>query len=892
MATIYLSSTYEDLKDYRRVVYEALRKSGYQVIAMEDYVATDQRPVDKCLKDVERADLYIGLFAFRYGYVPPSHHDNPQGLSITELEFRHAGQLKKPRLTFLADQKAAGFPQQFVDAFTGDGENGQQIKRLREYLQTETTRSLFSETHQLASLVQAAVATRLANTDKQDSATAPQPPTPLAVSWDIEKDGSPYPGLMRFTRKYALVFFGRDAEICDILDRFRLPEGRFLIISGASGTGKSSLVDAGVLPRIEMAGTTGNETYRCVRMAPSQGRDPFDALMRPLHGYAEQAGMDAYTVSEQLLRHPDYLPQCLQEIVSKCLKTGEFVLFLDQMEELFTVCDRSQAHGFLAALYRAAHEARFRVIATIRSDFLHHCHEQADLLRILNGRGHIALGPIDAGSIREMILKPAQCAGLSLSEKLIRRLTGEAGHELGSLPLLAFALQQLFDKRKGMELTKQAYDDMGGLVGAIGLQVDEVMAELGEEVRGAFDTVFSALVHLERSRPPTKKRVPLTVFNADKASTQLIDALTGSECRILVKSGNEQDTVVEVAHEKLFTAWPKLKHWIDGSGDALRLIDYAEEAARRWHDLGGHLRELWWHERAQPIQQALLRFNKTPSPDLETLLRPQRMLFERLNDETLSHQDCLLIGQKLAEFGDPRPGVGLRQDGLPDIVWIDIPGGRIKLEGVDHAFEVRPFRMAKYLVTNAQFEAFIKAEDGYKNEEWWNGIKRSEEASIASWQEANAPRETVSWYEAVAFCHWLSAKTGTSVRLPTEWEWQQAATGGDPTCEYPWGEWDAARCNSDKSRLNRTTAVGMYPRGATSLGVMDMAGNVWEWCLNTYEHPEAPESLRIDELDTRRVLHGGSWGSTPGALRVSARVGGGADGRANDIGFRLAQDLL
>jgi hypothetical protein len=319
------------------------------------------------------------------------------------------------------------------------------------------------------------------------------------------------------------------------------------------------------VPRIEMTGITGDHPYQCVRMTPSQGGHPFDALMRPLHGYAEQAGMDAYTVSEQLLRQPDHLPQCLQEIVSKCLKTGEFVLFLDQMEELFTVCDRSHAHGFLAALYRATHEARFRVIATTRSDFLHYCHEQADLLRILNGRGHIGLGPIDAGSIREMILKPAQCAGLSLSEKLIRRLTGEAGHELGSLPLLAFALQQLFDKREGEELTEQAYDDMGGLVGAIGQQVDQVMAELGEEVRGAFDTVFAALVHLERECPPTKKRVPLTVFNADKASTQLIDALTGSECRILVKSGNEQDTVVEVAHEKLFTAWPKLKDWIGNS---------------------------------------------------------------------------------------------------------------------------------------------------------------------------------------------------------------------------------------------------------------------------------------------------------------------------------------
>ena len=120
------------------------------------------------------------------------------------------------------------------------------------------------------------------------------------------------------------------------------------------------------------------------------------------------------------------------------------------------------------------------------------------------------------------------------------------------------------------------------------------------------------------------------------------------------------------------------------------------------------------------------------------------------------------------EFGDTRPGVGLRSDGLPDIVWIDIPGGQIKLENIDHVFEVKPFRMAKYLVTNAQFDAFIKAEDGYRNEEWWNGMERSKEVSAASWQEANSPRETVSWFEAVAFCRWLSQRTGSKIRLPTE----------------------------------------------------------------------------------------------------------------------------
>ena len=135
MATIYLSSTYEDLKEYRRVVFDALRKSGYNVIAMEDYVATDQRPVDKCLKGVAEADIYIGIFAFRYGYVPPVRHNNRRQLSITELEFRHAEQLKKHCLSFVVDDSTS-WPPKFMDAHTLK-DKGTRINWLRQHLLTK-----------------------------------------------------------------------------------------------------------------------------------------------------------------------------------------------------------------------------------------------------------------------------------------------------------------------------------------------------------------------------------------------------------------------------------------------------------------------------------------------------------------------------------------------------------------------------------------------------------------------------------------------------------------------------------------------------------------------------------------------------------------------------------
>jgi hypothetical protein len=352
--------------------------------------------------------------------------------------------------------------------------------------------------------------------------------------------------------------------------------------------------------------------------------------------------------------------------------------------------------------------------------------------------------------------------------------------------------------------------------------------------------------------------------------------------------GGGEDRTVEVAHEKLFTGWRRLEEWIQDSGETLRGIDYAEEAAKRWHEMGGHLQELWLNRRAEDIQKALSRFSKNSSPMLEQMLRPQEMLIERLEDDTLSHEDRLLVGKKLAEFGDPRSGVGLREDGLPDIAWIEIPGGEINLKTVKHVFTVKPFLLAKYPVTNMQFLAFI-ADRGYETKEWWEGIEK-QKLQQSTWQDLNAPRETVSWYEAVAFCRWLSQRMDVTIRLPTEWEWQQAATGGDPMYEYSWvGSWDSARSNSHESQLRRTTMVGMYPNGATQQGVMDMAGNVEELCLNAYDDPEKPESVCVDDSDSLRVIRGGSWFGEPVYLRSSFRSWITAVYRDINIGFRLAQ---
>jgi tetratricopeptide (TPR) repeat protein len=157
-ARVYVSSTYGDLKEHREKVYRALRKLGHDAIAMEDYVAADERPLAKCLEDVAACDLYVGIFAHRYGYVPD--HDNPDRRSITELEYRHAQTLGIPRLVFLLDE-AAPWPPSWMDAFTGDGDHGARIRALREELGRDRLVSFFTTGDELAQEVGAAVTNQL-----------------------------------------------------------------------------------------------------------------------------------------------------------------------------------------------------------------------------------------------------------------------------------------------------------------------------------------------------------------------------------------------------------------------------------------------------------------------------------------------------------------------------------------------------------------------------------------------------------------------------------------------------------------------------------------------------------------------------------------------------------
>ncbi len=501
--TIYLSSTFEDLKEHRKAVFRALRKGGYDVKAMEEYVATDERPVDECLADVEQADIYVGVFSFRYGYVPPKEHRNPEQLFITELEYQQAKASQKPRLVFVAKEDA-GFLPKHMDAYTGEGDQGKSIQRLRQSLLTGRMAGQFSTPEDLAKEVLAAVV-KHESKDQTPSINAGASRSEVVkpqsrITWDIRTQGAPYPGLLHFTRKYTSVFFGREVEVQEILERFQTLSPPFMIISGDSGIGKSSLVDAGLLPVLEAASVTDAQPTESLRLVPSQRQQPMDALLSVLTPLITKAGRHPDALAKELANAPETLGAHLTAILKEGGSAQRLLLFIDQMEELFTAQDLAQTNQLLSVLYQATQERALEVIGTIRSDHLHFCHRHPEMLRVLNSDGHYALGPVQPYMMQDMIIKPAQAAGLTITESFAKRLIHESEADAANLPLLAFVLNKLFEERLGNELSETAYDTFGGVTGVIAAHVKVVEQNIQDSVKVNPHTVlpdiFQTLVKL------------------------------------------------------------------------------------------------------------------------------------------------------------------------------------------------------------------------------------------------------------------------------------------------------------------------------------------------------------------------------------------------------------
>jgi len=641
--------------------------------------------------------------------------------------------------------------------------------------------------------------------------------------------------------------------------------------------------------------------------------NPFTPLATALSPFLAPQ-WDRPKLKRTLCYDPSSIGKHIDSALRRLPGSVEFVLVVDQFEELFTTVEEAHRPRFAELLGHVLSHPRARVVLTVRSDFFPRFENYPGLTDRLNEEnGRFVVRPLGPEHYRGLIERPARLAGFRFEEGLVDRMLTDAeqgASREGLVPLLQFALAKLYEpfgKRTdgGEQLPaearvfgKTAYGAFGGIKGAVGAAAHAAVSEV-EGATEVLHRLFRALVTMSADQKPTRRRASRAELESDPVSAALLRRLVGDSvhARLLVA----QDDHVEVAHEILFDAWRDMADWIAEFKHDLQLRDRMSFEARQW-DAGGrhdpHL--LWSHERQQPLYESLRRLHQprdTWSPEPErSFLRPEsERLLDEIRDPATRHQRRGWIGARWAAIGDPRRGAGVDPDtGLPDILWSDeVSPGRVDLEDGAGRFTIdQPFKVAVHPVTRDQYMAFLNAADGYDNDAWWSGIGRPDPCWPPTGAGGNYPVGLVTWDEAVAYCRWLDHQLRTQgglgpdqqIRLPTEWEWQLAATGGDPEREYPWtGPWDAAKLNSVESGLMRATAVGLFPAGAAPCGALDMAGNSWEWCLNKYRDAQDTGIGGQDE----RVLRGGSWLHNPYYCRAAYRYRYDTLNRFDLIGFRV-----
>jgi formylglycine-generating enzyme required for sulfatase activity len=737
-------------------------------------------------------------------------------------------------------------------------------------------------------------------------------------------DGSPFPGLRAFTPKDAPIFFGRGRETDGLVSRLDNPTVRFLTVVGASGSGKSSLVAAGLIPRLLAGAIAGSQDWVWLRFTPGEVSDnPFMALALSFKESLQQTGQPPREVADRLEKTPTTLIELRDLVLAGKPDWAELLLFIDQFEELFTLAAPRYVGPFVDWLRQAAQTERIRVVATLQADFYHRCVEWPALAELLGISSYLLAAP-GPGALYEMITCPAERAGLAFEPGLAERILDDTGIEPGSLALLAFALAELYNTKTAEgSLTWAAYKGFNGVQGAIAKRAEDTFNTLDTDSQNVLGDIFRELIEVDERGVATRRRASRHQVNQSSATEQLIDRFTNA--RLLVTSGEDEPTV-EVAHEALLRSWPRLVDWIESVRDDLHLRSQLQRDAKNWgeHDYDDNY--CWTDERVVATVGMLERLGYQPSELEQDFLGPidpeqMKVLIDDLNTPAKLRGT---IGIRLALLGDTRPGIGLRAEGLPDFRWASIPGteavrasrrfpnftGFRLGEGV--RLEIKAFELAIYPVTVAQFRPFVE-QGGYQDDHYWSKtgwLYRGEGPGwwkSKTWTLPNQPVIGVSWYAVEAYCNWLNDQLllprGT-LRLPTEAEWEWAARGPEGKC-YPWGEeWDSRRCNSLEAGLDCTSAVGCFPGGVAdwwlvfqsdSTVVYDLAGNVWEWTASEYsqDYSTAHESVLNTDHPAGHpcVLRGGSWVTEPGGLHGAARIRVIPHNKNQYRGFRLARTL-
>src|SRR5271157_647554 len=423
----------------------------------------------------------------------------------------------------------------------------------------------------------------------------------------------PYRGLEPFGTGDARFFFGRenltDWLVSDLRREIHAPQGvRLLAVLGPSGSGKSSVVLAGLIPRLKEGAIEGSERWPIAIVRP--GDDPLVALTEQVVPKARairpDPGLSELDEQANLLKHlrgeTEDAPGTLGRYVG--LKLAEqpqdvrLVIVVDQFEEVFTYrpqdeqakarFEKARAAFFANLLLAAAASVgRVAVVLTMRSDFLGACASFTRLNDVLNAH-LVQVGPMQEDELREAINRPAYLVGCEVEPALSERLLADVEGQPGALPLLQFALTEVWKKRDVRRLTLRAYEALGGVEGALEHRANEIFQRFKPEEQEFCRRIFLRLVQPGEGTEDTKRRVPYHELLPDDperaaAMREVIRVLADRDARLITTEGADAtDGAVEVAHEALIRGWTQLRRWIETERAGLRIQRRLTEAAQEW----------------------------------------------------------------------------------------------------------------------------------------------------------------------------------------------------------------------------------------------------------------------------------------------------------------------
>jgi WD40 repeat protein len=403
---------------------------------------------------------------------------------------------------------------------------------------------------------------------------------------EASKAACPFRGLQVFEEEHAPFFFGREALTQYLVEQLRAD--RFLAVIGPSGSGKSSLVRAGLLPEVRRGALEGSEYWPVVVLKP--GPHPLEALAARLLPQLGREG-EFFATHEALskeLQGERGLHQAVQGALATASDNQRLLLVVDQLEELFTLCqdEVARAHFIDNLLYASGIAGgQTVVVLTIRADFFGKCAHYPQLAARLSDRD-VLVGPMDEEDLRRAMEGPAQAVGLNYEKGLIDIIIESLGDEPGTLPLLQHTLWELWQRRRGQWLTFDAYQEIGGVQGALAHRAEQIYAGFSPEQQQVTRQVMLRLTQPGEGTEDTRRRAAQSELIPEPSRAKMVEQVVHqlADARLLTTAREEEtgENVIDVAHEALIRGWPRLQEWVNVDRAGLLIHRRLTEAAQDW----------------------------------------------------------------------------------------------------------------------------------------------------------------------------------------------------------------------------------------------------------------------------------------------------------------------